>query len=167
MTMPPTTLYTREPDGTYTPAPVPTVFAEAKRLAMKTLQKNEIVTSPREASDAIHAVLAPYRDREVFAALFLDACHRVLAFEILCEGSINHNSVYPRTVVKRALHHNAAAVIFAHNHPSGATKASKADLGMTQTLVQVMNPIDVRVLDHLIVGDETVSLRETNPEVFK
>lgn len=167
MTMPPTTLYTREPDGTYAPAPAPIVLAEAKRLSARTLRRGRPVSSPKDAGDAIHAALAPCADREVFAVLFLDACHRILAFEILCEGSISSNSVYPRTVVKRALHHNAAAAIFAHNHPSGATKPSKADLELTQVLVQVMNPIDVRVLDHLIIGDETVSMRETNPEVFK
>lgn len=167
MTMPHSTLYTHEPDGNYTPAAAPVILAEAKRLSARALRRGRPVSNPKDAGDAIHVVLAPYADREVFAALFLDACHRILAFEILCEGSINRNSVYPRTIVIRALHHNAAAAIFAHNHPSGATKPSKADLELTQVLVQVMNPIDVRVLDHLIIGDETVSMRETNPEVFK
>lgn len=94
---------------------------------------------------------------EVFSCLFMDANHRVIAYEELFQGSIGSANVYPREVVKRALHHNAAAVIFAHNHPSGIAKPSKADKVITQQLKQALALIETRVLDHLIVGDGQIT----------
>ena len=85
-------------------------------------------------------------------ALFLDNQHRLIAHETLFAGTINHTQVHPREVVKRALHFNAAAVILAHNHPSGATTPSQADKALTQRLVQALQLVDIRVPDHLIVG---------------
>jgi DNA repair protein RadC len=100
-------------------------------------------------------------DREVFCALFLDTRHRVLAFEILAEGTLNGTAVYPREVVKRALKHNAAAVIFAHNHPSGVAEPSRADEQLTRRLVEALTLVEIRVLDHVVVGDgEFVSFCE-------
>ena len=89
----------------------------------------------------------------MFGCLFLDTRHRMLAFEVLFRGSIDSASVYPRQVVKRALAHNAAAVIFCHNHPSGISEPSQADRTLTRRLIQALDLIEVRVLDHFIVGD--------------
>ena len=98
---------------------------------------------------------------EVFAAFFLDARHRVIAFEPLFRGTLDKANVHPRDVVRRALVHNAAAVIFAHNHPSGVAEPSHADRDVTGRLAEAFATVDVQVLDHLVVGDgETVSFAE-------
>ena len=100
-------------------------------------------------------------EREVFACLFLDTRHRLLRFEKLFHGSVDRADVYPREIAKRALACNAAAVIFGHNHPSGLAEPSTADIAMTERLVGILKELDVRVLDHLIVGiDRTVSMAE-------
>ena len=98
---------------------------------------------------------------EVFASLFLDNRHQVIEYEELFTGTIDGASVHPREVVKRALYHNAAAVIFAHNHPSGVAEPSKADRSITSRLTAALALIDVRVLDHFVIGDgEVVSFAE-------
>ena len=98
---------------------------------------------------------------EVFCCLFLDNRHRVLAFEELFRGTLNGTAVYPREVVKRALAHNAAAVILVHNHPSGVSEPSRADETLTARLKEALTLVDVRLLDHLVVGDgEMVSFSE-------
>jgi len=98
---------------------------------------------------------------EVFACLYLDNQHRVTAMEELFKGTIDGAAVYPREVVKRCLHNNAAAVIFAHNHPSGLAEPSQADIAITNRLKLALNTIDVRVLDHVVVGrGEVVSFAE-------
>jgi DNA repair protein RadC len=97
----------------------------------------------------------------VFACLFLDNHHRVIDYEELFRGTIDGASVHPREVVRRALHHNAAAVIFAHNHPSGVSEPSQADARLTRQLREALGLVDVRVLDHIIVGEgEPRSLAE-------
>jgi len=93
---------------------------------------------------------------EVFACLFLDSQHRLITYEELFRGTIDGASVYPREVVKKVLGHNAAAVIFAHNHPSGVADPSRSDERITHKLQQALQLVDVRVLDHFIVGDNTV-----------
>jgi DNA repair protein RadC len=99
--------------------------------------------------------------REVFVVLFLDAQNRVIITEEMFSGTLTQTSVYPREVVKRTLHHNAASVIFAHNHPSGIAKQSQADEIITQQLKQALALVDVRVLDHFIVaGNTTLSFSE-------
>lgn len=118
-----------------------------------------ILTSPEDSKNYVKIQLATY-EHEVFACLFLDNRHRVIAFEKLFHGTINGASVYPREVVKACLKHNAAAVIFAHNHPSGNTEPSQADQTITKRLVSALELIDTRVLDHLVVGDEVVSFAE-------
>ncbi|MDE2150211.1 MAG: DNA repair protein RadC [Gammaproteobacteria bacterium] len=100
------------------------------------------------------------RDRELFAGLFLDAQHRVIAFEVMADGTLAAASVYPREVVKRALALNAAAVIFAHNHPSGVAEPSAADRVLTDRLRQALALVDVRVLDHFVVGERVESFAE-------
>ena len=92
------------------------------------------------------------REYEVFMAVFLDTQNRVIAMEELFRGSLRETSVYPREVVKRALHLNASAIIFAHNHPSGVAEPSRADEAITQALKQALALVDVRVLDHFIVA---------------
>ncbi len=93
--------------------------------------------------------------------IFLDAQHRVLAVEELFSGTLTQTSVYPREVVKRSLHHNAAAVIFAHNHPSGVPEPSQADESLTEALQAALNLVDIRVLDHFIVaGNQVLSFAE-------
>jgi DNA repair protein RadC len=100
------------------------------------------------------------REREVFACLFLNTKHRVLQYEELFFGTIDSAAVYPREVVKRALHHNAA-VILAHNHPSGDPEPSRADQVITARLQEVLRLVEVRVLDHLVIGGtQAVSLAE-------
>ena len=99
--------------------------------------------------------------QEVFVCLFLDNQHRLLAQETLFRGTIDGASVYPREVVKRALFHNAAALIFAHNHPSGVAEPSQADINITRRLKEALDLVGVRTLDHLIIGEgEVTSLAE-------
>jgi DNA repair protein RadC len=101
------------------------------------------------------------RQREAFYILFLDNQHRVIQDEILFEGTIDAASVYPREVVKRALHHNAAALILAHNHPSGVAEPSQSDIRITSRISDALALVDIRVLDHFVVGDgEIVSFAE-------
>lgn len=98
---------------------------------------------------------------EVFSVLFLDAQHRLLAYEEMFRGTITQTSVYPREVVKAAIAHNAVAVILAHNHPSGSTEPSRADTALTSTLKAALALIDVKVLDHVIVsGGQSLSMAE-------
>ena len=97
---------------------------------------------------------------EVFACLFLDNKHRVIEYEEMFRGTIDSASVHPREVIRRAIHHNAAATIFAHNHPSGVAEPSQADHRITDRLKDALGMIDVRVLDHFIIGDEVVSFAE-------
>jgi DNA repair protein RadC len=98
---------------------------------------------------------------EVFVGVFLDAQNRVVAVEELFRGTLTQTSVYPREIVKRALHHNAASTIFAHNHPSGVAEPSRADELLTQTLRHALGLVDVKVLDHFVVGaDAAMSFAE-------
>ena len=97
---------------------------------------------------------------EIFAAVFLDSMHQVLAYEPLFRGTINSTSVYPRVVVQRVLELKAAAVVFAHQHPSGISEPSSADRMLTQQLQAALALIDVRVLDHIVVGSDVVSFAE-------
>ncbi|KTA85920.1 RadC family protein [Aeromonas salmonicida] len=117
-------------------------------------------TQSKAAADFLRLKMGEY-EREVFAVLLLDNQHRLLDYQELFFGTINAGSVYPREVVKAALHRNAAAVILAHNHPSGMTDPSEADKAVTARLQEVLGVIDVQVLDHLIVGhDNVVSFAE-------
>src|SRR6185436_20540962 len=109
------------------------VMEVARRALRETMSRGNALSSPRTVRDFLRLKLQD-RPHEVFAAVFLDAQNRVLAVEELFRGTLTQTSVYPREVVKRALHHNAAAVIFAHNHPSGAAEPSRADESLTETL---------------------------------
>lgn len=128
-----------------------------RRHMAANLAQGEPLANPEQAQHFLRGRLGTY-PYEVFACLFLDTRHRVLAWEELFRGSIDGASVHPREVVRRALHHNAAALILAHNHPSGVAEPSQADRMVTQRLQQALALVDVRVLDHIVVGHgETVS----------
>jgi DNA repair protein RadC len=133
----------------------------AMDLLEKRLRKpGAAFSTPRSVRDFLTLNLAGY-DREVFSALWLDTQHRLIEAEHLFAGTLSQTSVYPREVVKRALHHNAAAVILAHNHPFGVTEPSNADKLLTTSIKQALALVDVRVLDHFIVaGSDTLSFAE-------
>lgn len=120
-------------------------------LERRVFSRGPELTSPGVVAEYLKVLLAQ-EEHEVFGVVFLDAKHRVLAFEILFHGSIDGASVYPRQVVKRALAHNASAVILTHNHPSGCSEPSQADRLLTHRLKETLDLVEVRVLDHFIVG---------------
>jgi DNA repair protein RadC len=128
------------------------VMEMAKRHFKEIIQRGNALTSPEVTRAYLSAQLRGY-SYEVFACLFLDNQHRVIQLDELFRGTIDGASVYPREVVKQALHHNAAAVIFAHNHPSGITEPSQADKQITEKLKKALDLFDIRVLDHFIIGD--------------
>ncbi len=136
------------------------VLEMAQRHLQHALERGEALTSPDLTRRFLSARLR-HRQHEVFACLFLDNRHRVLRFDELFRGTIDAASVYPREVVKQALACNAAAVILAHNHPSGVAEPSQADRHITRRLQDALALVDIRVLDHLVVGDgEAVSFAE-------
>lgn len=128
------------------------VLELARRHLAEEMRHGDALSDPLSAGRYLQARL---RDlpHEVFAALFLDAQHRVRAFEVLASGTLDAAAVYPREVVKAALRHGAAAVILAHNHPSGSTEPSAADRLLTDRLRQALATVEVRVLDHLVIGE--------------
>jgi DNA repair protein RadC len=128
------------------------VLEMARRHFKEILQRGNALTSPDITRAYLSAHLRGY-SYEVFACLFLDNQHRVIKLDELFRGTIDSASVYPREVAKQALHHNAAAVIFAHNHPSGISEPSQADRQITEKLKQALALFDIRVLDHFIIGD--------------
>ncbi len=130
------------------------------RQLLEGLQSRDILTSSAATRDYLMARFKSC-EREVFSCLFLNNQHHVMEFEELFRGTIDGAAVYPREVVKRALYHNAAAVIFAHNHPSGIAEPSQADIAITRKLKTAMQTIEIRVLDHLVIGaGEVVSFAE-------
>lgn len=132
----------------------------ARRSLREDLETRGALNSPREVRDYLRMVLGR-TDREVFVALMLDSQHRVIATEELFRGTLTQTSVYPREVVKAALARNAAAVIFAHNHPSGVAEPSHADELLTRSLKSALGLVDVQVLDHFIVaGGRVMSFAE-------
>lgn len=132
----------------------------ANQIARKRLAKGTAITSSTDAANQLQTLLQD-REHEVFAVLFLDSQHRVLAFEELFRGSLDGASVYPREVLKRALTLNSASIIAVHNHPSGNPEPSQADRALTQALKAALALVDIRLLDHLVVGAEGhVSLAE-------
>ena len=136
------------------------VLEMARRALHEEMKSGDALNSPGAVRDYLQLLLRG-RAQEVFMAIFLDAQHRVLASEEMFSGTLTQTSVYPREVVKRALHHNAAAVIFAHNHPSGVAEPSQSDRMLTDALKQSLSLVDVRVLDHFIVaGTGCLSLAE-------
>jgi DNA repair protein RadC len=136
------------------------IFEMSRRALSEQLQSRDVFQSPQQVRDYLVLRLGAL-SREVFMVLFLDAQNRLNATEEMFSGTLTQTSVYPREVVKRAMHHNAASVIFAHNHPSGVAQQSRADELLTQQLKEALNLVDVRVLDHFIVaGNQTLSFAE-------
>lgn len=131
-----------------------------RRSLAESLSARDALSSPRAVGDYLRLTLAG-RDHEVFMCIMLDAQHRVIASEELFRGTLTQTSVYPREVVKCALRHNAAAVILAHNHPSGVAEPSQADELLTRSLRSALALVDVQVLDHFVVAaDRTMSFAE-------
>ncbi len=135
------------------------VLEMGRRHLFEHIRRGDALCSPDDTRRYLSAALRGY-PHEVFACLFLDNRNRVLTFEKLFRGTIDGASVYPREVVRRAIDINAAAVILAHNHPSGIAEPSAADRQITQRLKDALALIDVRVLDHMVIGDEVVSFAE-------
>ncbi|GEM76037.1 RadC family protein [Vibrio sagamiensis] len=136
------------------------VLEMTQRYLAETLKRGSALSSPEQTKLYLSSILRD-RQREAFYILFLDSQHRVIKDEILFEGTLDAASVYPREVVKRALHHNAAALILAHNHPSGIAEPSQADRRITRRLIDALALVDIRVLDHFVIGDgESVSFAE-------
>ena len=136
------------------------VIELGRRSLARELQQRPAFDEPGKVKAFLKLQLGAHA-HEVFAVLFLDARHQLLQLEEMFRGTLTQTSVYPREVVKRALALNAAAVILAHNHPSGAAEPSRADEYLTQTLVSALKLVDVRVLDHMVVGHaEVVSFAE-------
>ena len=136
------------------------VLEMARRHQKEVLFREDALTSPSHTRAYLQMHLRD-RSAECFCCLFLDNRHRPLAFEELFQGTIDSAAVYPREVVKRALAHNAAALVLAHNHPSGVAEPSDADVRITRRLADALALVDVRVLDHMVVGDGvTISLAE-------
>ena len=131
------------------------VMEMARRALAQQMQAVPIFETPQQVKDYVALQLGG-KLHEVFAVMFLDGHHRLLAFEELFQGSLAQTSVYPREVVKRALALNAAAVILAHNHPSGVAEPSRADDSLTITLRDALRLVEVKVIDHLVVGHGTV-----------
>ena len=146
--------------GTAKAAQLAAAIELARRSLRESLKAGAALTSPGAVRDYLRLVLAA-RDHEIFFALFLDAQHRVLRSAELFRGTLTQTSVYPREVVKAALAANAAAVIFAHNHPSGIAQPSQADELLTRQLREALALVEIRVLDHFIVaGNQTLSFAE-------
>lgn len=152
-------LYVQDEDGTYLPATKQAIFSAAKRLSGYQLRKGTVIKTSDDAKDVILHKLIGHQ-YEMFACLFLDSQHRVLEFQEMFRGTINTATVHPREVVKTALQLNAAAVIFAHNHPSGITDPSTQDIELSKKLKEILKVIDVRVLDHLVVGETVLSMAD-------
>lgn len=152
-------LFIRGSNNRYRVADEDDVIFEAIQIYNRCFNRGEALTNPDKAKDCIKLKLAPF-EHEVFLGVFLDNQHKVIACEELFRGTIDGASVYPREVVKAALQHNAAALIFAHNHPSGISEPSQADRAITEKLKTALALIDIRVLDHFVVGETVYSFAE-------
>ena len=135
------------------------VVEMSRRFLQEKLQRGDAINNVADVKNYLQSRLQHY-PFEVFSCLFLDNKHRIIAYEELFRGTIDSASVHPREVVRRVLQHNAAAIVLAHNHPSGVAEPSQSDIAITNKLKQALGTIDVRVLDHFIIGDEIVSFAE-------
>ena len=145
--------------GTAKYALLQAVLEMGRRHLGEELQRSSALSSAEDTRRYLKALMRDF-EQEIFGCLMLDNKHRVIAFRKMFSGSINSASVYPREVVKQALADNAAAVILAHNHPSGIAEPSQSDIQITHRLTQALELVDIRVLDHLIIGEEVVCFSE-------
>jgi len=150
-----TPLYVLDAAGEYRLADSETVIAEAKRHVAMKFKRGVPLTSPDAAKEAIQLQLCEL-DFEIFGCLFLDQKHRLIKMAELFRGSIDGTSVYPREVVRAALNNHATTTLFFHNHPSGDPTPSDADKAITKRLKAALGLVDIRVLDHFVVGSEGV-----------
>ena len=148
-------LYIKDANGSYSEASTDQVIGAARRTLRRTFRKGKAIRSPADTEAFLVAELAT-EPNEVFCCLYLDNRHRVIKFDRAFAGTIDGTSVYPRVIVKRALELNSAAVIFAHQHPSGVAEPSQADERITRRLKSALELVDIRVLDHLVIGGDTV-----------
>ena len=154
------TLYTTSRQGSLRPATDEEILDAAREILASKVRRGRPLTSPRHTREYLRLSLASLQ-HEVFAILFLDNRHRVIEFAPLFRGTVDGASVHPREVVKEALARNAAAVILAHNHPSGIAEPSQADELITSRVKDALALVDIRVLDHFIVtGDAIISFAE-------
>ncbi|MCP4470470.1 MAG: DNA repair protein RadC [Gammaproteobacteria bacterium] len=136
------------------------IIEQAQQIILKRFERGEPALDCPAATGAYLQVLLAAHEHEVFAVLMLDNRNRVIAFREMFRGTIDGASVYPREVVKQALADNAAAVIFAHNHPSGVVEPSESDIRITERLKSALALVDIRVLDHVIVAESCIYLSE-------
>ena len=149
----------REEDGSYRTATQDEIIETALALINTRFTKGTCIKSPQETHDFLKLELA-HIEHEIFAVIWMDTRHHVIAFETLFRGTIDSTSVYPREVVKSALEHNASACILCHNHPSGLSEPSQADRMITERIKSALDLIDVRTLDHVIVAETNYSFSE-------
>lgn len=135
------------------------ILLQASEILAERYCRQAVLTSPYLVKEYLRCKLGGH-DREIFGVLLLDNANQLIRFEELFRGTINSASIYPRDVVKAVLDAGAAAVIFAHNHPSGNSEPSEADKRMTSKLTAALQLIDVRVLDHIVVGETCYSFAE-------
>lgn len=149
----------REPSGRYRKASDHEIIETAKQLINARYAQGTEISAPKDTHDFLKLELGAV-EHELFAVMWLDNRHRVIAFETLFRGTIDGASVYPREVVKSALAHNAAACILCHNHPSGQAEPSEADKNITEKVRSALALVDVRTLDHVVVAETTYSFAE-------
>ena len=147
-------------DQIYTPAQESVITEALNLIHEQATTQEDFITSPRHSFDYFRLFYAGKNDREHFAVMLLDSQHKVLECTVLFSGTIDGAAIYPREVVKAALDANAAAVILAHNHPSGEPKPSTADRRITERIQSALALVDIRVLDHVIVGTSCYSFAE-------
>ena len=150
----PAELYVQDAEGNYSlnrPARAEEIVTLAESILRERVSRGEPLTGPATVKRWLVTRLSQC-PREVFCVLYLDNRHRVIAFEELFHGTLDGCSVHPREVIKRALHYNCAAVIYAHNHPSGIAEPSDADRRLTQRLKEALSLVDIRTLDHFVIG---------------
>ena len=153
------TLQIQDANGEYRIATPEEILSAARTTLNRRFRRGKALTSPNHSKDYLQVQLGPL-EHEVFAILWLDNRNQILEFETLFRGTIDGASVHPREVVKAALQHGAAACILAHNHPSGISDPSEADKRITTRLRDALSLIEVRVLDHVIIGQTCTSLAE-------
>ena len=153
-------LFVRDAQDEYRLATGDEVLIAARQVLGRRVRRGSTLSSPDTVRDYLRTKLGSL-EHEIFVSLLLDSQNRLIEYAELFRGTLAQTNVYPREVVKIALQRNAAAMIFAHNHPSGVAEPSRADELLTQTLKQALSLVEVRVLDHLIVaGDQTLSFAE-------
>lgn len=153
-------LYVCDSQNQYKPAPKDIIFSEAKRLGKQVLVCETYVNNSDSAMEAIGAQFRGL-ENEAIGCLFLNAQLKVLGWEILFSGTVDSATLYPRLLIKKVLEYNAVKIILAHNHPSGASYSSQDDKTLTGRVMQSLDPINVEVMDHLIIGDHVFSMADS------